>query len=366
MKIIKYIPGLLVCILIAQLGTFIAQGVGNLLGFQKTPLSPIILAILLGIVLRNSYFPSLLSNGVQFAIKFILRLGIVFLGIRLSLGDILQLGILGVPLVGFCILVAILSTFFFAKKIGISSKMGCLIAVGSSICGATAIVATAPMISAKQEEITYAIANITIFGILAMLVYPYFAHFVFGGVEIMVGLFLGTAIHETAQVAGAGLIYGQLYGSEEVLNVATTTKLIRNTSMALVVPILAYTYYKKEQAITTQKKQFRIIQAFPLFILGFVFFSFLRSVGDFSLQYNNAVFGFFSLGVWKLIIKNIKHLAEIFLTIAMAGVGLNTSLKQLAGLGIKPFYVGLIAALSVGFASFCGILVILRLFDISI
>lgn len=357
MKISKKLAGIGICILIAWVGTFIAQSLGSLLGFQKTPLSPIILAILLGIFVRNSYFPSFLHDGVQFSIKFILRLGIVFLGIRLSLGDILQLGLLGVPLVSFCILVAIFCTFFFAKKIKISSKMGCLIAVGSSICGATAIVATAPMIQAKQEEITYAVANITIFGILAMLVYPYFGHFIFGGTEIMVGLFLGTAIHETAQVAGAGLIYGQLYENENVLNIATTTKLIRNTSMAVVIPILSYIYYKNNKSQQSATK-FRLMQAFPLFILGFIFFAFLRTIGDFSLLANGTSFGIWTEPSWKLIVKNIKHLAEILLTIAMAGVGLNTSIKQLTGLGIKPFYVGCFAALSVGLASFIGIFVI--------
>lgn len=358
MKILQKLPGIFICIFIAWLGTFFAKGLGNFFGFQKSPFSPIILAILLGILLRNSYFPSFFTSGVQFAIKIILRLGIVFLGIRLSLGDILQLGALGAPLVLVCIATAIICTFFFAKKIGISSKMGCLIAVGSSICGATAIVATAPMIKAKQEEITYAIANITIFGVLVMLIYPYFAHFVFDGNEIMVGLFLGTSIHETAQVAGAGLIYGQLYDNEVVLNIATTTKLIRNTFMGMVIPILAYIYYKNEETQKNKATKFDFTQAFPIFILGFVFFAFLRTTGDFSLQYKGASFGIWTNTDWNFIVKTIKHLAEIFLTIAMAGVGLNTSIKQLAGLGMKPFYVGFIAAMSVGVASFIGIFII--------
>jgi uncharacterized integral membrane protein (TIGR00698 family) len=355
MEKLKKLPGILICIFIAWLGSFLAQGLGSFFGFQKSPFSPIILAILLGILLRNTYFPSLFSTGVQFSIKFILRLGIILLGIRLSLGDILQLGVLGAPLVLVCIVTAILCTFFFAGKIGISSKMGCLIAVGSSICGATAIVATAPMIKAKQEEITYAVANITIFGVLVMLLYPYFSHFVFASSETMVGLFLGTSIHETAQVAGAGLIYGQLYENEAVLNIATTTKLIRNTFMALVIPILAYIYHKNEKS---KAEKFDFTQALPLFILGFVFFAFLRTVGDFSLQYKDAAFGIWTNSNWELIVKTIKHLAEVFLTIAMAGVGLNTSIKQLAGLGMKPFYVGLIAAMSVGIASFIGIFTI--------
>ena len=94
--------------------------------------------------------------------------------------------------------------------------MSYLIAIGTSVCGTTAIVATAPVIKAKKGEVAYAIANITLFGIIAMLVYPYFAEWYFDGdADVQAGLFLGTAIHETSQVAAAGLIYDQQFNSPE-------------------------------------------------------------------------------------------------------------------------------------------------------
>ena len=100
----------------------------------------------------------------------------------------------------------------------------------------------APVINAKKNEVSYAIANITLFGILSMLVYPYFANLYFNGESLFIGLFLGTAIHETAQVAAAGLIYDQQFNSPETLNISTVTKLIRNTFLIIMIPLFAYLY----------------------------------------------------------------------------------------------------------------------------
>lgn len=352
-KIIEKLPGILLCIAIAWLGIFISDFLGKeLLNFEKSPISPIMLAIILGIIIRVVFFPYIFNSGVQFSLKFILRLGIIFLGIRLSIEDIFKLGFIGIPLVAVCIIVALTLTSIFAKLLKINQKMGVLIAVGSSICGATAIVATAPLINAEKEEVTYAIANITIFGLLAMLFYPYLANYLFDDASQAIGLFLGTAIHETAQVAAAGLIFGQLFDNEQVLNTATLTKLIRNSFMAIVIPFLAYRYYRN-----TAKNQakFKITQAFPIFIIGFIIFSVVRSLGDFTLSQQGSAFFLLAKSSWVDFIKSIKYSAEICLTVAMAAIGLNTNLTQLKKLGIKPFYIGFAAAMTVGIFSLGGI-----------
>ena len=102
--------------------------------------------------------------------------------------------------------------------------------------------ATAPVIKANKSEISYAVANITLFGILSMLLYPYFANFYFEENSLFAGLFLGTAIHETSQVAAAGLIYDQQFNNPETLNIATVTKLIRNTFLIVMIPLFAFLY----------------------------------------------------------------------------------------------------------------------------
>ena len=114
---------------------------------------------------------------------------------------------LAVPLVAACILTVLIVIKFVSQRLNVSSNMSYLIAIGTSICGASAIIALAPVINAKKGEITYAIANIVLFGLIGMFLYPSLAENLFEGNQKAIGLFLGTAIHDTAQVAASGLIY---------------------------------------------------------------------------------------------------------------------------------------------------------------
>ena len=220
--------------------------------------------------------------------------------------------------------------------------MSYLIAIGTSVCGATAIVATAPVINAKKTEVAYAIANITLFGVIAMLVYPYFAEWYFDNNALEAGLFLGTSIHETSQVAAAGLIYDQQFSNPETLDVATVTKLIRNTFLVILIPLFAYLYNRGE----VKDKKYSILSIFPYFVLGFIGMIILRNLGDqfFSLENNN-------IYIWSKFIEYLKVLTTIFLTMAMAAVGISINLNELKSMGYKPFIVGLIAATTVGIIS---------------
>src|SRR5699024_8887605 len=139
------------------------------------------------------------------------------LGLRLSLMEALKLGAFGIPLIVACISVGLFVTLFLANKMNQSMRLATLIASGTSICGVTAIMATSPVIKAKENEISYAVANITIFGLTGMLLYPFLAHLLFAEDAIKAGLFLGTAIHDTAQVTGAALIYDQFYQMPQVV-----------------------------------------------------------------------------------------------------------------------------------------------------
>jgi len=236
--------------------------------------------------------------------------------------------------------------------------MAALIAVGTSICGASAIVATAPAINADKEEVTYAIANITLFGVLAMFFYPFLANYIFQGNEYAVGLFLGTAIHETAQVAGAGLIYAEQFNAPEVLDIAAVTKLVRNTSMLIIIPLIAFMYHKNLKT-AENINNISIFSMFPFFILGFIAMGIIRTTGDITLQSSGSSFGVLGANEWVATISFIKQTAEISLAIAMASLGLSTNLKSLASLGVRPFYLGFIAATSVGIVSFLTIKLII-------
>jgi uncharacterized membrane protein YadS len=174
-----------------------------------------------------------------------------------------------------------------------------------------------------------------------MLLYPYLANIYFNGDPLYVGLFLGTAIHETSQVAAAGLIYDQQFNSPETLNIATVTKLIRNTFLIIMIPLFAFLYNRGK----TKEKNYSILDVFPYFVLGFIGMIIFRNIGD----------QFFltdvTKDIWQSTIKSIKGSAKIFLSMAMAAIGLSANLKDLRSMGYKPFLVGFIAMLTVGLVS---------------
>ena len=344
------IIGVCICIITALLSVNISNFIGlNILNLDKSPISPIIIAIILGSLISNiNNKINIYNGGFAFSIKYLLKLGIIFLGIRLSISDILLYGSQGLIVIIPCIGISILIVKNLRKYFGVSNNLSLLIAVGTSICGATAIVALAPAINAKKEEISYAIANITVFGLLAMFVYPIFSFTFFSDNSLDVGLFLGTSIHETAQVAGSGMIYAEQYSNPSVLDIATVIKLVRNTLMIAVIPLLAY-LAKKE---SSQKNKIKISSIFPYFIIGFLIFGIIRTIGD---QYEYQI----GSELWNNFIYFIKHSAELMLIVAMSAVGYNTKINKFKNLGFKPFYLGFIAALTVGIMSFSIIYLIL-------
>jgi len=337
-----YISGIMLCIITAITAIYLSNYVGiTLLEFKKSPLSPIIFAILLGLIINNITIRLVkLEPGFQFCIKYLLKLGIIFLGIRLSLLDFVLYGSKSLIVIIPCILCTIIIISLLKNKFDVSENLSLLIAVGTSICGATAIVALAPSINAKKIEITYAIANITVFGLLAMFIYPIVANLVFSN-DLSVGLFLGSSIHETAQVAGSGLIYAEQYSRQDVVGIATLTKLVRNTLMVIVIPYLAH------RSLSNNNTKPNVSTIFPYFIIGFIVFGLVRTFGDYHfLTQNDSI-----INNWNLIIQYIKKLAEFLLIIAMAAIGYNTNFKHFKKLGIKPFYLGFIAASMVGLIS---------------
>jgi uncharacterized integral membrane protein (TIGR00698 family) len=349
-------PGLMAVGLLTLLSIWLSDFVGEgLLGFEKSPLSPVMIAILLGLSIGSvKPLPKAFAPGLTFAVKKLLKLGIILLGIRLTIFDVFRLGIFGVPVVALCILGALLITSLINKKLNLSPRLGALIAVGTSICGVTAIVATSPAIDADEEESAYAVTVITIFGLFATLVYPYLTELIFDGHALKVGLFLGTAIHDTSQVVGAAKIYADMFAQTLALDVATIAKLVRNVFMALVIPFLTYLYARQTND-DSQTQENKILNLLPTFILGFLGLAVLRSIGDAGLNAGSQAFGLWSESTWSAIITGIKSGAEILLVVALAGVGLGTNFRSFKALGIKPFLVGLSASLSVGVVSFLAI-----------
>jgi uncharacterized integral membrane protein (TIGR00698 family) len=340
------LPGLALAFILAVLGNLLADRASAALGLGPGAVSGIMVAILLGLAVGNIVrLPAWLKPGIAVAVKRVLRIGIVLLGLRLSIVEVGSIGIRALPVILVTIPAAILIVTYLGRRIGLADRLGSLIAVGTSICGNTAIVAVSPTIGAKEEETSYAVACITVFGLFAMLVYPFAAHWLFSGDPFRAGVFLGSAVHDTSQVAGAGMVYQDLYHAPEALNVATVTKLERNLSMLIVIPLMSILYHRRSNEGSAPPPWWTMV---PVFVLAFAAMSILRTVGDLG---TTRPLGLLSPEQWHTFIKVGKEASSYCLAIAMAGVGLGTSIKGLRSIGFKPLALGLVSALTVGLIS---------------
>jgi uncharacterized integral membrane protein (TIGR00698 family) len=340
-------PGVVLAAGLAVAGERVAHWVGtSILGFEHSPVNAVPVAVLLGLLVRNVIgLPAVYEPGLKLCIRFLLRFGIVLLGLRLSLGTVSLVGLAALPVIVSCIASAIVAAWWLGRILGLPRRLVGLIAVGTSICGVSAIVAAAAAIEAEDDEVSYAVACVTLFGLLALFTYPFFAFWACGGDAQMAGIFLGTAIHDTAQVSGAGLIYQEQYNAPQALSAATVTKLVRNSCMAAVIPLLAVAYARHTHG--TKRARVSWHQAIPLFVPLFVAAAAVRTVGDLG----GRPFGLMSEGTWTDLLKSADRLSLWCLALAMVAIGLGTGLAKLRTLGLKPFAVGLVTALWVGAVS---------------
>lgn len=321
-NIIILIPGLLLTVAVA------IPSVG--LHWCYKPISAVAIAMLLGLFLRNAFgLPGVFSHGVGFAVTRLLKLAIILLGVRLSFVEILEIGAGSLIIVLSCITLSILLVQYISSLIKLPPRLGTLIGVGTSICGNSAIIATAPVIKAEDDEVAFAVATITFFGVMAVLFYPVAGHLL-QMTDTTFGTWAGTAINDTSQVVTAGFIY-----SESAGNVATVVKLTRNLFMAPVIIIMGL-LYNRGQAEGSRKVGFNLKNAFPFFILGFIAMAILRTAGVFPAE----------------VVQLLKTISDFLIVVCIAGVGLNTSFKAMKNVGLKPFYMGLVASVVMGGVSF--------------
>ncbi|WP_297456042.1 YeiH family protein [Persephonella sp.] len=329
----KYIPGVIFATVIAIIATFISklEVVKETVNF-----SPLIIAILLGVFIGNIWkMPESFKPGVTFSLKKILRIAIVFLGFRLTFQNVMEVGIEGL-IVDTIMLTStfLLGVFISRKFFGLDPEISYLVASGSSICGASAVLATAPVVRAEMHHAAMAVATVTIFGTTAMFVYPviykYFAS-TLGFDDILYGIWTGATVHEVAQVVAAGFAI-----SEPAGNTATIAKLTRVMMLAPLLIALSF-YLAKKHATHGAGVTLRDIPI-PYFVFGFI-----AMVGVNSLH---------------IIPDNIVHYIRIvdgfLLTVAMAAMGLETNINKIKGVGMKPIYA---AALIFAFLFFGGMIV---------
>jgi uncharacterized integral membrane protein (TIGR00698 family) len=358
----EILPGTAVAVAVMLLASLASRYFGSLfkiwLNVSKSPISTFMIAILFGMAVRNLIpFPQIFESGFKFCVSKLLRLGIIFLGIRLSILSMARIGLVAIAVVFVCIVSGITITTIIARAFRINPRLGTLIAAGTAICGVSAVVATAPVIGARDEETAYAVSTITIFGLIATLLYPYLSELVLRLDLAQAGLFLGTAVHDTSQVTGAAYIYDQIW-SREVSEIAITTKLIRNTFMVAVIPLLSLLYANRNGASDSLEKR-SLLSLFPVFVFGFIAFAGIRSIGDILIIERAGRFLFWgSSQSWFHFHNNLRTVATQLLLVAIAGTGLSTRFSRLAQLSLKPFLIGLIAALSVGVVSLVMVVIL--------
>lgn len=320
-------------------------------------MSPVLCAVLIGALWRNTLgVTTRLESGLEWVATFVLRAGIALVGLRLTFMTVGTVGLYALPVVIVCMTTALLSARAVARRFGLSLTLGRLIAVGTAVCGCTAVMAVGPVINARKEEMGYAVGCVVFFGLLAMLIYPWIAHAWLGGTPMAAGIFLGTAIHDTSQVIGAGLIYSQQFDSPLALAAATTAKLLRNLSMVVLIPWFAF----QAAAVPGQAARarypglsmHRLVPTFVWYFLGFVA---VRTIGDMSLLNGPGAELFSSF------VATGTKISEFCLVAGMAAVGLGIRFESFSGIGWRPMGAALIVALSIGAVSFAMTLSFVRL-----
>jgi len=285
----------------------------------------ILWAILLGMAISNSVgVPAVARAGVA-TYEFWLKLGIVLLGAEFLIGDMLHLGGIALVLVAIEIVFSLAFMTMLGRGFGLRPKLVSLLAIGSSVCGVSAILATCGVIGADDEDTSYAIAAILALGAMSLVLFPAIGHALHMS-DRAYGLWTGLAVDNTAEATAAGAIYSDAAG-----RVAVLAKTCRNSMLGFVV--LGYALYwgsRGQAQVVTNKAQF-LWRKFPKFVLGFLLLSALASVGVFSPAQRDS----------------IRNLSRWAFLLAFAGVGFRTNLRELGRQGARPFVVGTVGEIAI-------------------
>ena len=327
-----------------------------LLGKQFEVIGGPVFAILIGMVLAlvvPARAGEPLQRGVKFTSKKVLQYAVILLGFGLNLAQIAQVGATSLPIIVSTIATSLIVSFVLCRALNIPGKISTLVGVGSSICGGSAIAATAPVIDADDEEIAQAISVIFLFNVIAALVFP-----TLGGMLGLsnegFGLFAGTAVNDTSSVTAAAAAWDGMHPGANTLDAATIVKLTRTLAIIPITLALAFWQVRRAKRAAAAGEgdgqaagTFDLKKIFPFFIVFFVLASVITTV--FALP--------------TTVTAPIKELSKFFIIMAMAAIGFNTNIVKLVRTGRtggKPILMGLvcwiaIACVSLGMQHVLGI-----------
>lgn len=319
----KNMKGLLLCLLIAVPAWFL----GTAFPIIGGPVIAIILGMIVTLFIKDK---SSVQDGINYSAKKILQYAVILLGFGLNLSVILDTGKQSLPIIICTIATSLILAYFLSKVMHIPARIATLVGVGSSICGGSAIAATAPVIDADDEEVAQAISVIFFFNVLAAVIFPHFGNFL--GFDQTsgeaFGIFAGTAINDTSSVTAAASTWDNMFAlGSATLDKAVTVKLTRTLAIIPITLVLALYRTKKEKSSSGSSVSLKKI--FPFFIIYFIVASIITTVAT-------NVFG-----VSSEFFAPIKELSKFFIVVAMAAIGLNTNIVKLVKTGGKPIILGL-------------------------
>lgn len=308
-RIINKLPGITLALVIA----IPAWLLGNAFPIIGSP----VLGILFGMVLAFWKRPSRFNEGITYTAKKLLQYSIILMGFGMNLFNVFKVGKQTLILMFFTLSAAFITAYFIGKLLKINGKIATLIGVGSSICGGSAIAATAPVINANEEEVAHSISTIFLFNVVAAFLFPFLGHLL-GMSDQCFGLWTGTAVNDTSSVVAAGYSFSNAAG-----NLAVIVKLTRTLAIVPITVVLAIYTSKKEAR--SKEGSYNIIKIFPWFVLGFTAASVIST------------FIPLPAGVAEFLSKAGKFI----IVMAMASVGLNTNVIKLVKNGARPIILGL-------------------------
>lgn len=338
------LPGLSLAAGVAMVARYLHSLIPNA-GMARA-VSEVFIAVFVGLYIRNAiHFSPRFDPGVKFALQRILRLGIILLGLRLSLQDVVATGASALLLIVACMAFALALAYMAGRILHIPSRLAALIGVGTAICGNTAIVAAAPVIEAQDEDVSFAVAAITFFGTLAVVLYPIIGYTT-GMAERSFGLWVGTAVNDTSQVVAAGAAF-----SERARDIATVVKLTRNTLMAPLLLLLGVIYARARSGQATGQVKVSFGKALPWFVFGFLAMTLLRTIGVAVGWLPHDVSAPGDLIAAAGILRFMDEIARFAVLVALAAIGLSTSTTAVRRIGLKPFAMALGLAASLALFS---------------
>ncbi len=319
-KIIGKLPGISLAAIIAVPAW--------LLGKAFPIIGSPILGILFGMILAFWKRPAMFDDGVKYTSKKLLQYSIILLGFDMNLFNVFRVGSQTLILMCFTLTVAFSTAYIAGKFLNVEGKTATLIGVGTSICGGSAIAATAPVIHADDEEVAHSISTIFLFNVIAAFLFPFLGH-VMGMSDHSFGLWVGTAVNDTSSVVAAGYTFSNASG-----NLAVIVKLTR-TLMIVPVTLLLALYTSRKTSGGKSGNSYNIAKIFPWFVLGFVAASVINT------------FAPMPQGIGSF----LAQAGKFIIVMAMASIGLNTNLVKLVKSGGKPILLGAVCWVALSLAS---------------